>query len=132
MIPERAANRTSPLQQRPDTADELLESPEQIDRSDEVSSTLSLPLSISSDRDIRSGSAATVSTSPSSPIQDHEVTARDQVESIALSKESTGYMNSVMNSSKIHPDIVPIYQETSVRLDQMNQVSFFVIYIRAY
>lgn len=106
---------------------EQLETPDAIDRSDAVSSTLSLPLSISSDREMRSGSAATVSTSPSSPMHEQMEQVHDKIERMSLGKEEAGYMSTIMASEKIHPDIVPIYKETSVRLDKMNQVSFAIL-----
>lgn len=112
-IPERIGKHT-PLvrpseqarkQENPKT--ELADRPEGA-----ASSTVSLPLSISSDRGMRSGSAATVSTSPSSPTQEQDDSKQSQ--------EEKGYMAGIINSAKIHPDIVPIYKETSVRLDLMN------------
>lgn len=108
---------------------EHLETPDAIDRSDAVSSTLSLPLSISSDREMRSGSAATVSTSPSSPMHEQTEDVHDKIESMSLGKEEAGYMTTIMASEKIHPDIVPIYKETSVRLDKMNQVSCSILVV---
>ena len=125
MIPERAPHRSpllqheeSPNVQGPGMTGKVYE------KSDGVSSILSLPISISSDQDGRSGSAMTVSTSPSSPVvQDEKGDEPTEGVNLTQSKDNVGYLSAVLNSCKIHPDIVPIFKETSVRLDQMNDVS---------
>lgn len=112
MIPEQVVVRTSPLLIKP-SFDEPRQSED---------STVSNDALYGSEKD-RSGSTATLSTTCSSSFSPALVDDRDDsstepdeaIKSTATAAGSIGYVY-----SKIHPDIVPIYRETSIRLDQMN------------
>lgn len=136
MIPERSANRTSPM-----LKDSSFDSPvTTLSMGTEhyvnhVESNSRFP-----NHETGADSVMTASSNLSSPalVDDRDDSScsptdlTDTIEDVIKTKipntdsaGSVGYLSSLLDSSKIHPDIVPIFRETSFRLDQMNDVSIF-------
>lgn len=76
-------------------------------------------------------SSSTMSPTLSAPAlvddRDDSSTGTGQAELEEVMKPTTagsiGCLSALLDSNKLHPDIVPIFRETSLRLDQMNNVS---------
>lgn len=76
-------------------------------------------------------SSSTMSPTLSAPAlvddRDDSSTGTSQAELEEVIKPTTagsiGCLSALLDSNKLHPDIVPIFRETSLRLDQMNDVS---------
>lgn len=98
--------------------------------SEKASSISSLP-SVISDRETRSGSAATMSTIPSSPSLLEDSGDDDHHNNSTRMNATTKTAGSISkfpkrhysfyekSCLKLHPDIIPIYHETFVKLDEM-------------